>query len=113
MDNVISIEEVTGLLKNPPSLAPRPNFFRLRAIRRHIVNVLKNLQHPWYPIHGWTGMAMQPGLFALLDPLPFVMPGDPGAYPTYTQFASTSQIRMIDSDFKVRKNMYLTSTNIA
>ena len=113
MDNVISLEEVTGLLKNPPSLAPRPNFFRLRAVRRHIVNVLKNLQHPSYPIHGWTGMATQPALFALLDPLPFIMPGDPGAYPVYGQFALAPQIRMIDGDFKVRKNMYQTSTNIA
>ena len=113
MDYIISLKEVTGLLKNPPSLAPRPNFFRLRAVRRHIVNVLKHLHHPRYPIHGWTGMATQPALFALLDPLPFVIPGDPGAYPVYAQFASTSQIKMIDGDFKIRKNIYQTSVNIA
>lgn len=113
MDYVISSEEITGLLKNPPTLAPRPNFFRLRAIRRHIVNVLKHLHHPTYPIHGWTGMATQPALFALLDPVPFLMPGDPGGYPVYAQFASTSQIKMIDGDFKLRKNMHQSSINIA
>jgi len=54
MDDFITYEDITGMLKNPPTLAPHPNFFRLRVFRRFIVDVMKQIPHPGYPQHGYT-----------------------------------------------------------
>jgi hypothetical protein len=39
MDNIIPYNDIVEMLKNPPTLAPRPNFFRLQVFCRHIVDV--------------------------------------------------------------------------
>ena len=43
MDVIITLEEVSEFLKNPPSLAPRPDFNRHRALRQHMVRALRQL----------------------------------------------------------------------
>jgi hypothetical protein len=112
MDAIIAVKEVDNLLKSPPTMGKRPTFFSLRELRKHIITVLKQLPHPGYPIHGWSGMATQPALFALLDPTPFVVPIDPGLYPTYAQYALAPAMKMADNIFKANKNMYTTYNNI-
>jgi hypothetical protein len=52
MDNIISFDEVTGFLKNPPQVAPRPDFFKLRALRQFVVNELSQLERPQSFTHG-------------------------------------------------------------
>ena len=40
MDAIIDFKEVADFLKNPPSLEPRPDFAKIRALRKHIVTAL-------------------------------------------------------------------------
>jgi hypothetical protein len=113
MDTIITLEEVTGFLKNPPSLAPRPDFNRLRALRQHIVRALKQLTCPQSAIHGWSGLAITPSMYLLLEPQPFVEPADPGNTAIYPQFAPTATIKTIDAAFTRDKNYYLSFKNIS
>ncbi len=112
MDDIIAYDDIMEMLKSPPTLAPRPNFFRLRVFRRHIVDVMKQIPHPDYPQHGWAGMVLQPAIFALISSIPFVPPLNPGLIATYPQFALQPAMRMIDSQFKIDKNMYKTYKNV-
>jgi hypothetical protein len=41
MDSLITYDEVAEFLKNPPLLSPRPDFSKMRALRRHMVKALK------------------------------------------------------------------------
>ena len=112
MDAIITLDEVTGFLKNPPSLAPRPDFNRLRALRQHIVRALRQLTCPQSAIHGWSGLAISPAMYLLLEPQPFVEPPDPGSTAIYPQFSPTATIKMIDAAFTRDKNYYLSFKNI-
>jgi len=112
MDEVISYEDIIKMLEGQPSLLPRPNCMRLRAWSKHNADILAQIPHPGYPQHGWKGMVIQPALFALINTKIFVPPSDPGNIAIYPQFALTAQIKMIDAQFKLDKNMFKTYTNI-
>ena len=111
MDAIITLEEVTGFLKNPPSLAPRPDFNQLRALRQHIVRALKQLTCPQSAIHGWSGLAITPAMYLLLEPQPFAEPVGPGNTAIYPQFLPTATIKMIDAAFTRDMNYYLSFKN--
>jgi hypothetical protein len=112
MDNIIPYDNIMEMLKSPPPLAPRPNFFHLRVFRRHIIDVMKQIPHPGYPQHGWAGMVLQPAIFSLVNAVPFVPPPNPGLIAVYLPFALTPAIKMIYNQFKINKNMFKTYTNI-
>ena len=112
MDDIIPYDDIAEMLKSPPTLAPRPNFFRLRAFRRHIVDVMKKIPHPGYPQHGWAGMVLQPAIFAPINATPFSPPPNPGLIAIYPQFALQPAIRIAHSQFKINKNMYKTYNNV-
>jgi hypothetical protein len=78
MDAVINYDEAAGFLKNPPSLEPRPNFTNIRALQKHIVQVLVQLSCPQSAIHGWSGLAMDPTTYLLLEGAAFTIPPDLG-----------------------------------
>jgi hypothetical protein len=44
METIINFKEVAAFLKNPPSLEPRPDFAKIRALRKPIVTALAQLQ---------------------------------------------------------------------
>ena len=46
MYTLITYEEVVALVVNPPTLAPRPNFTNLRALRHHLQRALQCLVNP-------------------------------------------------------------------
>ena len=52
MDSLITYDEAAEFLKNPPSLSPRPDFSKMRALRKHMVTALKQLVCPQIQIHG-------------------------------------------------------------
>ena len=112
MDDIIPYDDIAEMLKSPPTLAPRPNFFRLRVFRRHIVNVMKQIPHLGYPQHGWAGMVLQPAIFALINATLFVPPPNPGLIKVYPPFALQPAIGMSYSQFKIDKNLYKTYTNV-
>jgi hypothetical protein len=55
---------------------------------------------------------MDPGLYALLEPIPFNIPINPGATPVYQNFAPPAMMKMVDYAFKRNKNYFLSFTNI-
>lgn len=114
MNRVISFEEIHGALKNPPSLNPRPDFPKIRALREFIYNVLKHVSCPQSLIHGWAGLAMDPQMYALIEPNPFVMPPDPGDLPNYggMQFPSTVALKTADRMFDMATNYFTSYLNI-
>jgi hypothetical protein len=113
MDAIITLDEVTGFLKNPPSLAPWPDFNRLHTLHQHIVRALKQLTCPKSAIHGWSGLAITPAMYILLKPQPFAEPVDPGNMAVYPQFSPTATIKMIDTALTRDKNYYLFFKNIS
>jgi hypothetical protein len=112
MDNIISFDKRVGFLRNPPTVAPHPDFSKLHALRQHIIKVLKQLECLQNYIHGWLGLTMAPNVHTLLKPNPFVVPGDPGPAPVYTQFAPSAMIKMINATFIQDKNYFLSYKNI-
>jgi hypothetical protein len=67
MDATISYDEVAALVGiNIPTLEPRPNFERIRTLRRHFERALQRLPCPQSIQHGWKGMVMARELYALL-----------------------------------------------
>ena len=78
MDVVIEYVEAAGFLKNPPALEPRPNFANIRALQKRIVQGLAQLSCPQSAIHGWSGLAMDPAAYTLLEGTAFVIPPNPG-----------------------------------
>ena len=83
MDTLITFAEVVALLANPPTLAPRPNFSNLRALRRHMQRGLQRLSCPQSNILGWAGLVMSRAMYSLLTPTPFRLPNDPGPQAVY------------------------------
>jgi hypothetical protein len=55
MDSLITYKEAAEFLKNPPTMLPWPDFAKLRALRKHMTQALKQLVCPQSQIHGWTG----------------------------------------------------------
>ncbi len=56
-----------GLLANPPSLEPRPNFFNLRALQTHFACALKKVSWPQSAVNGWAKAVLAPAIYALID----------------------------------------------
>jgi hypothetical protein len=104
MDALITFDEAKGFLKNPPSLAPCPDFYKLQDLRQHIIRALKQLVSPQSPIHGWSGLAMDPNVYALLEPTLFAALANPGATSVYPQFVTPATIKITDNVFKRDKN---------
>ncbi len=91
MDAAIDYDEAVGFLKNPPSLEPQPNFTNICALQKHIVQALAQLsclqKHivqalaqllcPQSAIHGWSGLAMDPASYLLLEGAAFTIPLNP------------------------------------
>ncbi len=100
-------------IKNPPSLAPCPDFAKIRALCKHYVMGLKQLICPQSLIHRWAGLVMDPVMYALLErTMPFVAVVDPGEYVIYTNFATKAAMKMTGKIFKRNKNYYLSFINI-
>jgi hypothetical protein len=71
MDTTITYDTIVGLLANPPSIDPRPNFFNLRNLCTHFAQALKKIPCPQSSVNGWAGAVLSPAMYALIDPTPF------------------------------------------
>jgi hypothetical protein len=108
MDQLITFDEEAGFLKNPPMLAPRPDFSKIRALCNHINTALTQLVCLQSQIHGWAGLTMEPNMYALLKAVPFAIPVNPGDMPIYTQFATPAHMKLADAIFLQNKNNFLS-----
>ena len=89
MDATITYDEVAALVGvNIPTLEPRPNFERIRALRRHLERCLQCLPCPQSVQHGWKGMVMARELYST----PFRLPTNPGAAAVYVRAVVTGQL---------------------
>ncbi len=104
MDQLITIKEVAEFLKKTPFISPRLDFAKVRALRKHIIKALKQLECPQSIAQGWTGLVMDPSLYILLEPNAFVIPASLGGTAIYPQFAAPAQMKMIDNVFARNKN---------
>ena len=124
MDATITYDEVYAIVGvNIPSLEPRPNFARIRNLRRHFENALQRLPCPQSITHGWKGLIMAPNMYALLTTTPFRLPTSPGDTPNYTRprlindpvnnepLTRTEQAT-VDTVFARRKHYFLSMQNI-
>ncbi len=92
MDATITYDEVAALVGvNIPTLEPRPNFERIRMLRRHLEPALQRLPCPQSVQHGWKGMVMARELYSLLTNIPFRLPTNPGAAAVYVRAVVTGQ----------------------
>jgi hypothetical protein len=90
MDATILYDEVATLVGvNIPTLEPRPNFERIRALRRHLKRCLQRLPCPQSINHGWKGMVISRELYSLLTNIPFRLPNNPGASAVYVRAIET------------------------
>jgi hypothetical protein len=112
MDNIISFDKVAGFHCNPPTVVPRSDLSKLRALRQLIVKALKQNKCPQSFIHGWSGLTMAPAVYTLLKPQPFVVLADPSPGPVYAPFASPNTVKMANAAFKRNKNYFLSYKNI-
>jgi hypothetical protein len=108
MNTLITFVDVDGFLNNPPSLVPRPDFTCLHALRRHMIEVLKQLSCPQSAIHRWAGLVMHPTMYALIKMVPFQVPNDPGNVPKLPSFAVPAAINIAERLFE-RDKAYFTS----
>jgi hypothetical protein len=112
MDSLITYKEVAEFLKNPPTMLPRPDFAKLHALCKHMIQALKQLVCPQSQIHGWTGLVMDPGLYALNEPVAFTVLLNPGALPVYQNFVPPAMMKMVDYAFEQNKNYLMSYMNI-
>jgi hypothetical protein len=102
-----------GFLKNPPSLAPRPNFTKIWALHKHITQVLKQLDCPQSLIYRWVVLAMDPAMFLLIELTPFAAPPYLGDMPNYLWFATPPVMKTLDQLWENARNYSLSYNNIS
>ncbi len=115
MDADIKYDKAAGFLKNPPSLEPQPNVIDIRALQKHIVQGLVQLSCPHSTIHGWSGLAMDPITYLLLEGVAFEVPPDPGPTPIFPGRAAVAQTVMKTTvvEFDRAQNYFLSYKNIS
>jgi hypothetical protein len=114
MDAVIDYDKAAGFLKNPPSLEPLLNFTNIRALQKHIVQALAQLSCPQSAIHGWSGLAMDPASYLLLEGAAFTIPLDPGPTAIFPGDVAVAQtvMKATQATFDRDKNYFLSYKNI-
>jgi hypothetical protein len=93
-------------------MASQPNFFKVRALKLHIAKGLRQIQQPDRPAHGWSGLATEPALYALVDRTPWVMPIDPGPIVVYLPADTNAEMKKKNVTFVRAKNIYTSGDNI-
>jgi hypothetical protein len=106
MDAIIDYDEVVGFLKIPPCWS-----------HARILPVIKVLFQLFCPqraaIHGWSGLAINPTTYLLLEGTALVIPMDPGATGVYPQWGACTTVKMIDTTFLQDKNYFSSYKNLA
>jgi hypothetical protein len=78
-----------------------------------MIKAFSRLFCPQSAIHGWSGLAIDPTTYLLLEGTVFVIPIDPGAMAVYSQWAAPTTVKMIDATFLQDKNYLMSYKNIA
>ena len=114
MNQLITYDEAAGVLRTPsfPPLA-RPDFASVRALRKHMNTALAKLECPQSLVYGWTGLAMDPAMYALIEIDPFVFPPDPGPTPVYAGgWLPTSAMEVTKQLWENARHYFLSFQNV-
>ena len=114
MNQLISFDDASTVLHAPafPKMA-RPDFPSVRALRKHLHAALAKLECPQSRVYGWTGLAMAPTMYAMIERVPFVFPIDPGPTPTYNAgFQTPVQMKITEQLWANDRNYFLSYENI-
>jgi len=132
MNFLITHDEAVALVANPPTLAPHPKLTTLHALRCNLQHTLQHLVNPQNNVLGWSGLVMSQPMYQMLSTSPFHLPSDPGPQALYNgarvpildtnkdpELDATSNptyvpvpAAMIDADFVLRPNYWLSNLNI-
>ncbi len=104
---VIDYDKAVGFLKNPPSL-DCPNFDNICALQKHMVKALSQLSCPQSAIHGWSGLAMDPATYFLLEGVAFTIPANPGPMVNFPNWSVPTAVKTIEATFNCDKNYFLS-----
>ncbi len=68
MNQLITYDDAAGVLRMPafPKMS-RPDFTSVRALRKHFHRALAKLECPQSLVYGWTGVAMDPVMYSLIE----------------------------------------------
>jgi hypothetical protein len=113
MNQLVTYDEVAGFLKNHPTMLPRPDFAKIRALRKHIMQALKQLDCLQSLIYGWARLTMDLTMYALIKTNMFVQPPKPGDSPPYPQFATPQVLKTCKRLWENARNYYLSYVNIS
>jgi hypothetical protein len=84
-----------------------------QAFRKHFHLALAKLECPQSLVYGWTGVAMDPVIYGLIEPNPFVIPVNPGATSTYGPgFQTQQQMKTMEQIWANKRNYFLLYGNI-
>jgi hypothetical protein len=115
MNQLITFDEAAAVLRTPafPKMA-RPDFTVVRALRKHLHAALAKLECPQSRVYGWTGLAMAPAMYAMIEVNPFTIPIDPGPTPAYNPaiFQTPVQMRTAEQMWEYDRRYYLSYENI-
>ena len=114
MNQLITYDEASGVLRTPPfPRMARPDFASVRALRKHINTALAKLECPQSLVYGWTGLAMDPTMYSLIEVNPFFFPPDPGPTPVYAAgFLPNTAMKVTEQLWENAKNYFLSQQNI-
>ncbi len=113
MDAIINYNRAAGFLKKSPSLEPHSNFTNIHTLRKQVIKALSQLFCPQSAIQGWSGIAMGPATYLLLEDTSFVLHNDPGATAIYPQWAPPTNVKIVEVTFFCNKNYFWFYKNIA
>ena len=114
MNQLIAYDDAAGVLRTPafPKMA-RPDFTSVRALRKHLHDALAKIECPQSRVYGWTGLAMDPNMYAMIENVPFTIPADPGPTTTYAGgFQTQQQMRSSEQLWQNTRNYFLSYENI-
>jgi hypothetical protein len=114
MNQLIAYDDAAGVRSTPafPKMS-RPDFMSVRALRKHLHDALAKLECPQSRVYGWTGLAMAPAMYAMIENTPFVIPNDPGPTTTYSAgFQTQQQMRSSKQLWESARNYFLSYENI-
>jgi hypothetical protein len=74
---------------------------------------IAKLECPQSLVYGWTGVAMDPVMYGLIELNPFVLPVDTGTTPTYAAgFQNPQQIKMMEQMWDNDRKYFMSYSNI-
>ena len=86
----------------------------VRALRKHLHEALAKIECPQSRVYGWTGLVMDPTMYAMIENIPFTIPADPGPTTTYNGgFQTQQQMRSSEQLWETNtRNYFLSFENI-